>query len=97
MRQTRATILAAAGDAVRDREGHYGSPAQNFAAIARMWRCHMASRFGADVDLKPEDVAVMLALMKMSRLGFDPSHVDSWVDVAGYAALGGEVSGKDKP
>jgi hypothetical protein len=42
--------------------------------------------------LKPADVAQMMALMKIARLENDPSHLDSWTDLAGYAACGAEIS-----
>ena len=41
------------------------------------------------------DVAVMMALLKVARLSNSPNHMDSWVDLAGYAACGGEIAGKE--
>lgn len=41
--------------------------------------------------LSPHDVAVMMMLMKASRLVWSPEHADSWVDVGGYAACGWDV------
>lgn len=41
------------------------------------------------------DVAALLALMKIARLAHSPDHADSWTDLAGYAALGAEVSGAE--
>ena len=35
---------------------------------------------------------MMMALMKIARLQNMPSHLDSWVDLAGYAACGGEAT-----
>jgi hypothetical protein len=35
----------------------------------------------------------MLAALKISRLVESPDHEDSWVDGAGYFALGAEVAG----
>jgi len=42
--------------------------------------------------LKPHDVALMMALLKIARLKGNPIHGDSWVDLAGYAACGAESS-----
>jgi hypothetical protein len=33
----------------------------------------------------------MMALMKLARMKANPAHVDSAVDLAGYAAIGGEI------
>lgn len=41
--------------------------------------------------LRPHDVAVMMTLMKASRLVWSPEHADSWVDGAGYFACGYDV------
>ena len=37
------------------------------------------------------DVAAMMILLKVARLATSPDKWDNWVDIAGYAALGGEV------
>jgi len=33
--------------------------------------------------------------VKMARLAKTPSHQDSWIDIAGYAGLGGEIGSMD--
>lgn len=33
--------------------------------------------------------------VKMARLAKNPSHQDSWIDIAGYAGLGGEIGSMD--
>lgn len=73
-----------------DREKTYGHPSKNLAAIADMWTTYLISRglFDPNGDnLKAEDVAVMMVLLKAARLGNDPTHRDSLVDICGYAAL----------
>ena len=47
------------------------------------------------VDIEPEDVAIMMGMLKIARLASNPQHMDSWVDLAGYAACGGEIAGKE--
>jgi len=44
--------------------------------------------------LVASDVALMMAAMKLARLRFNPTHEDSWVDLAGYAACGMDVAFK---
>ena len=71
-----------------DREKTYGHPSKNLQAIAVMWATYLNSRGLAGVDIiTAEDVAVMMVLLKAARLGNDPTHRDSLVDICGYAAL----------
>lgn len=68
------------------REQTYGSAKDNFGRIAALWSAYLP------VEVTPADVACMMILLKMSRLSTTPDHMDSWIDIAGYAACGGEVS-----
>ena len=43
-------------------------------------------------EVSLQDVYLCMIAVKMSRLIHDSEHEDSWVDIAGYAALGGEVA-----
>lgn len=71
-------------DGQRDRE--YGGPEQSFDSIARLWTVIKG------VPFTPADVALMMAALKLARLAATRgTHVDSWVDLAGYAACGYEV------
>jgi hypothetical protein len=68
-----------------DREKTYGHPSKNIEAIATMWNAYLKSV--GDRTLTPQDVCVMMVLLKGARLANDPTHRDSIVDVCGYAAL----------
>jgi hypothetical protein len=37
-----------------------------------------------------------MVAVKQARLIISPNHEDSWVDIAGYAALGGEKKEKER-
>lgn len=77
------------------REQDYGSPENSFSLIAELWSSYLrASCIGGTFDLciNPENVAAMMALLKVARLAATPSHMDSWADLAGYAACGGEIA-----
>lgn len=87
----RVNTLKLATDAVTQRHEHYGTPKQNFEAIANRWNAHLEN-VGEVGNLTAADVALMLADVKMARLENDPTHLDSWADLAGYAACGAEVS-----
>ena len=67
------------------RQENYGSPESNFQRIADLWSVYLGR------SITPSDVAVMMILMKTARLMNDCKHMDSWVDIAGYAACGGEI------
>ena len=91
----RAEILEKAKACVTgSREQDYGSPEDNFKVIAGLWSLY------AGCEIKSKDVAVMLALMKIARIKSGNAKEDNWIDLAGYAACGGEIEGgheKDEP
>lgn len=92
---TRKGILDAAEACVcGKREQDYGSPEDNFRTIAEMWRSYIQTRCvgpGVLVDLVPDDVASMMILLKVGRIAGGSLSQDNWVDIAGYAACGGEI------
>lgn len=44
-----------------------------------------------DGKIHAADVAAMLALLKIARIATGHGKSDNWVDLAGYAACGGEI------
>ena len=85
----RQKLLQKALDIVMgSRNKQYGESEDNFKRIADHWKVFFKNRFGVDVDITPGDVGLLMSLMKVARLEFDPFHEDSWVDLAGYAAAG---------
>lgn len=93
---TRKEILAAAEKCVcGQRDKDYGTPEDSFGLIAELWAKALKPCVpeGTDVCILPETVALMMALLKVARLIKSPEHLDSWVDLAGYAACGGEIAG----
>lgn len=96
---TKKSVLEAAIQTVADRGVPYGGVEDNFNRIASLWQAHLENRyaspdFAAFPVIDAADVAMMMALMKIARLEANPSHADSWIDVAGYAACGGEIGAK---
>ena len=69
-----------------DRAKQYGDAKDNFKRIAMMWTAYL----GYEVD--EADVAVMMTLMKCSRIAHQRKD-DSYVDGAAYMALASELSG----
>lgn len=98
---TRKEILEKAMSCVNgDRDEQYGKPENSFDTIAKFWTVYLnAARNGeiltSAVSIKGSDVAAMLALMKVARISAGVFKADNWIDLAGYAACGGEIeSGK---
>jgi hypothetical protein len=88
---TKQDILEEAIKATADRGLNYGKPEDNFKRIARRWNVHMLNRYGIVTELDEHDVAMMMVDLKVARLENSPTHHDSWVDTAGYAACGGSM------
>ena len=92
---TRQDILREANRCVSgDREQDYGSPEQNFRTIALLWSVYI-QRLGRGY-LEDRDVAAMLALLKIARIASGHAKADNWIDLAGYAACGGEIESGSK-
>lgn len=83
---TRAETLDKAKQIVcGQRENDYGSPEDNFLTIAKLWSAYK------NVDFSANDVAMMMALLKIARIRTGTATEDSFVDLAGYAACGAEI------
>lgn len=86
----RAEILDTARQAVTvERAATHGDAEDTFGSIAAVW----SARLG--VTITPAQVAIMLVDLKTCRAWKNPGHADSWVDMAGYAACGGEIATQD--
>lgn len=82
------TLKAAAECVCGSREEDYGRPEDNFAVIAALWTAYTGT------DVTPKDVAMMMALLKIARAKAG-SKPDTYVDLAGYAACGAEISARE--
>lgn len=86
----RAALLNTARDCVtRDRAATHGSVERSFEALAAIWSVRLG------VPVTPAQVAILLIDLKTVRAWGNPGHADNWVDIAGYAACGGEIALKD--
>lgn len=68
----------------KDRANDHGDMEDNFATIATYWSTHLGHK------IEPQDVGVMMALLKMARIKSNPFHEDNYVDGAGYLACAAE-------
>ncbi|MDX9859305.1 MAG: DUF6378 domain-containing protein [Rhodospirillales bacterium] len=79
-------MLKQAAAVVANRRATYGEPRVTMAEIAKRWSITLGQPITA------AQVALCLIDLKLARLAFDPTHLDSMVDIAGYAAVLREVS-----
>jgi hypothetical protein len=68
-----------------DRQEKYGTPYNNHRRIANLWSAYM------DQEITPEQVAVMMVLMKIAR-SMQEHHPDNYVDGTAYFAIAGELA-----
>lgn len=71
-----------------ERQGTYGEAEDSFAVISQLWSAYLKR------DLTSADVANMMILMKVARNSNGVYKDDNWIDICGYAALGGEIQSK---
>ncbi len=87
VRQLRAAILDAAREAVtKDRSATHGAVESSFGQLAAIWSVRLG------VTITPAQVAILMIDLKTVRGWGNPGHADNWVDIAGYAACGGELA-----
>lgn len=88
--EKREECLRAACEIVNGaRNQTYGYVEDNFQKIANLWSCYLGFGVG------PIDVAMMMVLLKVARVSTGTTHLDNFVDVAGYAACAYEL-GNDR-
>ena len=63
----------------------YGPAKFNQERIATIWSVVLGR------CVTPEQVVACMIGLKLARLAEDSTKDDSWVDIIGYAALGGEI------
>lgn len=92
----RTEILEKANKCVTgSRQQDYGEAENNFAIIAALWEPYLRAKCLTgeyDLCIAPEDVAILLALMKIARITSGRYHEDNFIDLAGYAACAGEIA-----
>jgi len=83
---TAEMLLKQATAVVANRRESYGEPRAGMEVIAKRWSLTLGA------PITPAQVVLCLIDLKLARLAHDPAHLDSLVDVAGYAALLREVT-----
>ncbi|AXH46796.1 hypothetical protein SEA_ACOLYTE_52 [Mycobacterium phage Acolyte] len=77
------SILTTAEEIINgQRAKDYGDARENHERIASLWNAYKQSD-----TFTPEDVAVMMILLKIARFMENGYHQDTVVDIAGYAGV----------
>lgn len=80
---------------LKSRPSIYGTPLEIFTRHATMMNGLGYRRPNNELWL-PADSSVCQLTWKIARLVYNPEYNDNWVDIAGYAACGYEVSRPDQ-
>lgn len=72
-----------------ERQDQYGSPEDNFRLIAQLWNVAFNDKLVA--GFTAHDVAIAMSLLKIARIQTGAGKADSYVDLAGYAALAADI------
>jgi len=70
----------------KDRHNDHGPADKSFERIAKFWSIIL------DTPVQPHQVAQCMIALKLSRINHTSVNDDNWIDIAGYAALGGEIA-----
>jgi hypothetical protein len=98
--------MTVAGDILREaaaivdgpRNLTHGNKERSFALIADLWTDYLGSRgLGAQEAISAADVALMMVLLKLARSLSGTPVRDHFADMAGYAAIAGELAGEGVP
>lgn len=68
-----------------ERRANYGLAKHHFREVAKRWSLVL------DKEVRPDQVVKCLIDLKLARLKENPNHLDSIIDIAGYAAVLAEV------
>lgn len=76
-----------------ERQENYGNAEDSFERIAGMWNAMGMTINGRKIGMA--DVALAMITLKIARFAGVPK-IDNYVDICGYAALGGAIGLKEK-
>ena len=81
MPTTTEKLFADVIDMVHTRGAVYGHPYHNHKRISELWSAYL------DHPITPSQVALCMALVKVSRLTESPNHSDSVIDAIAYLSI----------
>lgn len=88
----RSDLLKEAIEAIdKGRNVQYGPPSADFSRTAALLSVVLDDLLKPEATLAPYHVSMIMICLKLSRLCWDPSKKDTWMDIAGYAGCGYET------
>ena len=72
------------------RQKDYGDKTDNHQNIANLWSAYIGHTITA------ENVAIMMCLLKIARTKLGATSKDTYIDMAAYGAIAGEIHFKGK-
>lgn len=85
MSKEKKPVLQVANELIGgQRQKDYGGKLQNFSQTSMLLTGSLAHKLQPGMKITPEDVAIIMMQVKISRLAKSPDHEDSLVDIAGY-------------
>jgi hypothetical protein len=72
-----------------DRQKDYGDKVDNHNNIARLWSAYL------DTKVEAHDVAILMTLLKIARTKLGAVSKDTYIDMAAYSAIAGEIKFKE--
>ena len=87
--KTKEYLEQAAKIVTGQRQFDYGNKYENHKNISDLWSAYLGK------EVLPHDVAICMLLVKVARLKHRTTE-DCYIDMAGYAAIAGEINDKDK-
>ena len=87
---TKATELVS-----KSRQDSHGDTFKNHEQIAAFWNTYLDDKLKPMASITPDEVAIMMGLVKVSRSKVGKPNVDDYVDGAAYMAIAGELKLQD--
>jgi len=81
-----AVLPSQIGETIANRNGSHGDPIENHDHIAALWTAYLGEVLNR--DLRGDEVADMMILLKLSRKQVGGMDLDHYRDSIGYAAIG---------
>ena len=79
-------ILSSATDTISQRGLSYGHPADNLQHTAMLLSAYLQT------PIHDYQVAGIMVLVKLARTNQSADQIDTWIDMASYAAIGGQLA-----
>ena len=89
MEKTKEFLEKASELVAVNRETDYGDKVHNHTNIAKLWSAYMG------VKIEAHDVAILMTLLKIARTKLGAVSDDTYIDMAAYSAIAGEIKFKE--